>query len=321
MNLLSLLFLTQFSMAQSASNVVCVSPYMAYPKASNPVAQATLDGIELISENVIRQMSESRGQHFEFCWIEKEGMSHPAFAHGVGTSFWNGTYTNGQGFTGLTYSLQIFNQVFALAKKPEYALMPALFVLYHEMGHATIHFGRATGELAQLVKNRDVLFLLNPLAEKYAGSESALFDALTGNSWGSETFADCYGAFVMGVAMMSDQLSAEQKTFYERVMKAELNAESFRLAMNLAATISSQLIGKDEHGTAKERQSFVAYGVNLADFYIPFIRFSAERAANSALLACANMAYEQNLEKLKFKNQFGINVEVESRIFNRNLGY
>jgi|GEM_PF-5617349 len=219
----------------------------------------------------------------------------------------------------MIYTIDMLNRVFAESGRPEHALLPALFVLYHEISHASITFGLASGELAATVRDRQLRFMLMPLADKYRGREAQLFQSLQHGTHGSEAFADCYGAYMLGIAMLVPMRPDAPP--WERVLRQQFNQQGFENAMNLTASIASQRVGQDEHGTARERQSFVRYGVSAATHYLPFLQINPLGAANSAMFACANMAFDHEMQKSSFRSRSGLNGEYPAPAFNPAIGH
>ncbi len=301
-------------------NLVCRIPHVAQPSSRDPVIQQVVGAIESIAKGpLVTGMAQARGFTYEFCWIEREGQYHELFKGPIGTSFWSATDEQGRSRSGMIYTLDMLNRVLALSGRPENALLPALFVLYHEISHASITFGLASGELAGAIRDRQLMFTLMPLADKYRGREEQLFQLLQHGTNGSEAFADCYGAYMLGIAMLVPMRA--DATPWERFLRQQFNQQGFENAMNLTASIASQLVGQDEHGTARERQSFVRFGVNAAAHYLPFMQINPLGAANSAMFACANMAYDHEMQKSSFRSRTGLNGEYPAPAFNSATGY
>ena len=110
--------------------------------------------------------------------------------------------------------------------------------------------------------------------------------------------------------------------FIERVERMMKDRDGIASTMSVTASLASSLIGQDEHGTLAERQSFVRYGVDAADYYMGFLDSpNANRALNSAILACANVAWDYQWAKSSFRMRTGLNAEFPAPAFDRTRGW
>lgn len=319
--LLITLLLLQASVGR-AEEIVCTPQNRTAPTSTDPVVREIITAVTTIAQSpLVAEMAHRQGYNFEFCWIPREGQGHPLFAKNIGTMYFNGTRPSGEKISGIFYSVQMLNEVLSHADKAEDAFLPALFVLYHEIGHMMAYMLKESGELTRAIRTRNVLFKTLPLVDKYSFQEARLYDSISGQKWGSEAFADCYGSYLMGLAMIYHAPN-RQRTFFEYLARRQFNEQNFHTALQLAAGIASQLVGQDEHGTAIERQSFVGYGVNVAGFYLPLLTGPNQvGAANSAVLACANMAFDQSAAKAAFYKTWGRNTHLPAALFDRSRGY